>query len=144
MGIKLATKKELQWVNEQYQKIDFVPSKLENETIAIVTYKDNYAGVGRLVYLNEEEGEIGGIYILDEFRGLSLANELVDYLVNEAKGRKLKEVYCLPFEELKHFYGKFGFKEFNYENEKINKHILEKYQWCLNNYEKKVLLLKLF
>ncbi|MFB7156376.1 GNAT family N-acetyltransferase [Lysinibacillus sp. NPDC056232] len=33
----------------------------------------------------EEEAEIGGICIMDEFRGLSLANELVDYLVKEAK-----------------------------------------------------------
>lgn len=143
MGIKLATKNELQWVNEQYRKIGFVPSNLENETIAIVTYKDKYAGLGRIVYLNEEEAEIGGIYILDEFRGLSLAHELVDYLVKETERNNLKEVYCIPFEELKHFYGKFGFKVFDYEGKPINNHILKKYQWCLDNYEKKVLLLKL-
>lgn len=143
MGIKLATKNELQWVNEQYQKIGFVPSNLENETIAIVTYMDKYAGVGRIVFLNEEEAEIGGIYILDEFRELSLANELVDYLVKETKKHNLKEVYCLPFEELKHFYGRFGFEEFDYEGKQINNRILKKFQWCLDNYEKKVLLLKL-
>ncbi|MEF3313527.1 GNAT family N-acetyltransferase [Paenibacillus sp. GYB004] len=143
MGIILATKNELQWVNEQYQKIGFVPSSLENETIAIVTYKDKFAGVGRIVYLNEEEVEIGGIYILDEFRGLSLANGLVDYLVKEARKSNLKEVYCLPFEELKHFYGKFGFVEVDYEDKQINIHILRKLRWCLDNYEKKVLLLKL-
>lgn len=142
MGIRLATKNELQWVNEQYQKIGFVPSNLENEKIAIVTHKDEFAGVGRIVYLNAEEAEIGGIYILDEFRGLSLANELVDYLVKETKKNNLKEVYCLPFEELKHFYQKFGFKEFDYEGKQINNHILKKLQWCLDNYEKKVLLLK--
>lgn len=143
MGIRLATKNEIQWVNEQYKKVDFVPSNLENETVAIVTYKDEFAGVGRIVYLNEEEAEIGGIYILDEFRGLSLANELVNYLVKETKKRNLKEVYCIPFEELKHFYGKFGFKEFDYEGKQINSRILKKFQWCLDNYEKKVLLLKL-
>ncbi|MFE3572878.1 GNAT family N-acetyltransferase [Lysinibacillus sp. NPDC059133] len=91
----------------------------------------------------EEEAEIGGICILDVFRGLSLANELVDYLVKEAKKSNLKEIYCLPFEELKCFYGKFGFEEFDYEGKQINNHILKKYQWCLDNYEKKVLLLKL-
>ncbi|MFD0711778.1 GNAT family N-acetyltransferase [Paenibacillus sp. GCM10027626] len=143
MEIILATKNELQWVNEQYQKIGFMPSNLENETIAIVTYKDKYAGVGRIVYLNEEEVEIGGIYILDEFRGLSLANGLVDYLVREARKSNLKEVYCLPFEELKHFYGKFGFEEVDYEDKQINIDILKKLRWCLDNYEKKVLLLKL-
>jgi len=143
MGIKLATKNELQWVNEQYREIGFLPSHLENETIAIVTYNDKYAGLGRIVYLNEEEAEIGGIYILDEFRGLSLANELVGYLVKETELKNIKEVYCLPFEELKSFYEKFGFKVFNYESNQMNDHILKKYQWCLDNYEKKVLLLKL-
>ncbi|WP_258168259.1 hypothetical protein [Paenibacillus sp. AR247] len=63
MGIRIATKNELQWVNEQYQKIGFVPSNLENEKIAIVTHKDEFAGVKRIVYLNAEEAEIGGIYI---------------------------------------------------------------------------------
>lgn len=63
MGIRLATKNELQWVNEQYQKIGFVPSNLESETIAIVTFEDKFAGVGRIAYLNEEVAEIGGIYI---------------------------------------------------------------------------------
>lgn len=143
VGIQLATKHEIQWVNEQYQKIGFVPSNLERETVAIVTDKDKYAGVGRIVYLNEEEAEIGGIYILDAFRGRSLANELVDYLVKEVKKRNLKEVYCLPFEELKPFYEKFGFAECDYEEKQINKRILKKYQWCLDNYEKQVLLLKL-
>lgn len=143
MGIKLVTKNELQWVNEQYQKISFVPSNLANETIAIVTYNTKFAGVGRVVYLNEEEAEIGGIYVLDEFRGQSLARELVDYLVKEATKRNLKEVYCLPFEELKPFYGEFGFEELDHGREQINSHILKKFQWCLDNYEKKVLLLKL-
>jgi len=83
------------------------------------------------------------IYILSEFRGLSLANELVDYLINEVKESNLKEVYCLAFEELKSFYGKFGFEEFEFDGKQINNHILKKYQWCLDNYEKKVLLLKL-
>ena len=143
MGIQVVTEKELDWVNEQYQKIDFVASTLENEIIAIVTYQDRFAGVGRLVYLNEAEAEIGGIYILDEFRGLSLASELVAYLVEEAKSRVLKEVYCLPFHELKHFYEKFGFTTFDVQNTAVNEKILKKFNWCLGNYQKEVLLLKL-
>ncbi|MET3544880.1 hypothetical protein ABID47_001474 [Paenibacillus favisporus] len=83
MGIRLATKNELQWINKQYQKIGFMPSNLENEKIAIVTHQDEFAGVGRIVYLNAEEAEIGGIYILDEFRGLSLANESTKHNIKE-------------------------------------------------------------
>lgn len=143
MAIQLATASDLEWVNIQYQKIDFVPSSLGNEIIAIVTYKDEFAGVGRIVYLNDDEVEIGGIYILDEFRGLSLANELVGYLVEVAKKKNFKAVYCLPFENLKNFYHKFGFNEFEYETSQVNDKVLKKYQWCLENYDKKVLLLKL-
>ncbi|PVZ79311.1 GNAT family N-acetyltransferase [Serratia sp. S1B] len=143
MAIKLATASDLEWVNAQYQKIDFVPSSLDNEIIAIVTYNDDFAGVGRIVYLNDEEVEIGGIYILDEFRGLSLANELVGYLVDAAKQKNLKAVYCLPFENLKTFYQKFGFNEFKHDASQVNEKVLKKHQWCLDNYDKKVLLLKL-
>ncbi|MDP4097912.1 GNAT family N-acetyltransferase [Paenibacillus sp. P96] len=134
MGIKLATEKEIHWVNEQYQYIGFVPSSLDNEKVAIVTHDEKPAGVGRIVYLNEEEAEIGGIYILNEFRGLSLAYELVDYLVQETQLDHLKKVYCLPFEELKDFYQKFGFRECDMELEQINSKVLSKYQWCLQNY----------
>ncbi|NGP44869.1 GNAT family N-acetyltransferase [Bacillaceae bacterium SIJ1] len=142
MGIKTATIHELEWVNQQYEQIGFVPSHLENETIAIVTFKGAFAGVGRIVYLNDNEAEIGGIYILNEFRGQSLASELVDHLVKEAKRRHFKEVYCLPFEELKPFYMKFGFKEIDDNSKQINHDMLKKLQWCSENYEKNVLLLK--
>lgn len=142
MAIQLATANDLEWVNAQYQKIDFVPSSLDNEIIAIVTHNDKLAGVGRIVYLNKQEVEIGGIYILDEFRGLSLANELVSYLVDLAQQKYLKAIYCLPFENLKNFYQKFGFYEFEHHANLVNEKILKKHQWCLENYDKKVLLLK--
>ncbi|UII56278.1 GNAT family N-acetyltransferase [Cytobacillus spongiae] len=143
MGIKLATEDDIQWVNEQYQEIGFVSSDLTNEIIAIVTYQNKYAGVGRIVFLNEKEAEIGGIYILEEYRGLSLATELVAYLVKKAKTCELKEVYCLPFEELRHFYEKFGFKEKDSNKEYVHEAILNKHNWCLANYDKKVLLFSL-
>jgi N-acetylglutamate synthase-like GNAT family acetyltransferase len=143
VAIQLATASDIEWINIQYQKIDFLPSSLDNEIIAIVTYNDQFAGVGRIVYLNEREVEIGGIYILDEFRGLSLANELVGYLVSVAQQKNFKAVYCLPFENLKKFYQKFGFNEFKHDTSEVNKKVLQKYQWCSDNYDKKVLLLKL-
>ncbi|MCM3655362.1 GNAT family N-acetyltransferase [Metabacillus litoralis] len=143
MGIRLATKEDLKWVNEHYRKVGFVPSNLENETVAIVTYKNEYAGIGRIVYLHKEEAELGGIYIVEEFRGLSLANELVEYLVKETNKRNLKRVYCLPFEKLKNFYEKFGFKEFDLKEDTINRKVLKKHQWCRENYDENVLLLKL-
>lgn len=71
MSIKRVTQAELPWVNQHYEHIGFQPSSLDNEIIAIVMSQDDYAGVGRLVRLNEHEAELGGIYILDKFRGQS-------------------------------------------------------------------------
>ncbi|MDH6675429.1 N-acetylglutamate synthase-like GNAT family acetyltransferase [Paenibacillus sp. LBL] len=143
MSIKRVTEAELAWVNRQYEQIGFMPSKLQNEIIAIVMSQGHYAGVGRLVMLNAHEAEMGGIYILDAFRGQSLAQELVSYLVEESKRQNLKTVYCIPFEELQHFYEKFGFHAFDAPASNANPRILEKYHWCLKTYDKNVLLLKL-
>ncbi|MGN7233316.1 GNAT family N-acetyltransferase [Priestia megaterium] len=143
MGIKLASKNDLQWVNEQYSTIGFVPSNLERDKVAIVTYKGEYAGVGRIVKIDENNIEIGGIYVLPDFRGRNLAYELVTFLVEEAKRFKEPNVYCIPFAELQHFYKKCGFKGTNLQNDNIDDVIRSKYKWCLNEYEKKVLLLKL-
>lgn len=143
MSIKRVTAAELDWVNRQYEQIGFKPSKLDNEIIAIVLSQGHYAGVGRLVMLNEHEAEMGGIYILDAFRGQSLALEIVSFLVEEAKRQNLKTLYCIPFEELQRFYNKFGFHEFDMTAPKVDPRIIEKYHWCLETYDKNVLLLKL-
>ncbi|MBY0160864.1 GNAT family N-acetyltransferase [Paenibacillus lautus] len=143
MSIKRVTPTELVWVNQQYERIGFQPSTLDHEVIAIVMSQDHFAGVGRLVKLNEHEAELGGIYILDKFRGQSLAHEVVSFLVEESKRLGLKTVYCIPFEELQHFYKKFGFHEFDVSAPAVDSKILTKYHWCLETYDKNVLLLKL-
>ncbi|WP_257348539.1 GNAT family N-acetyltransferase [Pseudalkalibacillus decolorationis] len=143
MGIKLVTKNELKWVNEQYATIGFVLSNLERDKVAIVTYEGEYAGVGRIVKIDENNIEIGGIYVLPAFRGKNLAYDVVNFLVEETKQFKEPNVYCIPFAELLNFYKKCGFKETNRQNDIIDEIILSKYKWCLNEYEKKVLLLKL-
>lgn len=143
MSIKRVTPAELPWVNQHYEHIGFQPSSLDNEIIAIVMSQDDYAGVGRLVKLKEHEAELGGIYILDKFRGQSLAHEVVSFLVEESKRLGLKTVYCIPFEELQHFYKKFGFHEVDVNAPAVEPKISAKYHWCLERYDKKVLLLKL-
>lgn len=143
MAVRYATDSDLLWVNEQYDKIGFIPSSLEHETVAIVTYNGQNAGVGRIVYLNEKEAEMGGIYILEDFRGLSLAHELVRFLVEHIRKSDLEAVYCIPFQELQHFYEKFGFAIIDPLTSTVNPKVLEKYNWCLSHYDKPVILQKL-
>lgn len=84
---------------------------------------------------------MGGIYILDKYRGLSLARKLVAGLIDTARLEGYKTIYCLPFENLKSFYGSFGFVEIDsYVN--VNDVIQKKHTWCNDNYEIPVLLLK--
>lgn len=73
MSIHMATSNDLEWINNQYDSIGFVRSDLKRDKVAIITYNNAYAGVGRLVQIDEDTLEMGGIYILPQFRGLQLA-----------------------------------------------------------------------
>jgi len=57
LAIQLATANDLEWINAQYQKIDFVPSSLDNEIIAIVTYNDELAGLFTSMMMKSKLGE---------------------------------------------------------------------------------------
>jgi N-acetylglutamate synthase-like GNAT family acetyltransferase len=143
MSIQLAASNDLEWINNQYDSIGFVRSDLKREKVAIITHKNKYAGVGRLVQIDEDTIEMGGIYILPKFRGLQLAGELVSFLVETAKNLQVQNVYCLPFKELENFYKKYGFTEVDTTKEVVHPIILKKYNWCLEHYDKHVLLFKL-
>lgn len=60
-----------------------------------------------------------------------------------AKESHIQNVFCLPFEELKNFYKKYGFTEIDTTQEVVHPIILKKYNWCLKIYDKHVLLFKL-
>ncbi|MGE6541381.1 GNAT family N-acetyltransferase [Bacillus luti] len=143
MNIHLATSIDLEWINTQYDSIGFLPSDLKIDRVAIISYDNEYAGIGRLVQIDEDTIEMGGIFILPQFRGLQLAGELVLFLVETVKKLQVQNVYCLPFEELENFYKKYGYTEVDTTKEVVHPIILKKYNWCLDNYDKHVLLFKL-
>ncbi|MGE7863453.1 GNAT family N-acetyltransferase [Bacillus mobilis] len=143
MSIQLATSNDLEWINKQYESIGFVRSDFNREKVAIMTYNNEYAGVGRLVQIDEDTIEMGGIFILPQFRGLQLAGEIVSFLVETAKKLQVQHVYCLPFAELEDFYKKYGYTEVDTTKEAVHPIILKKYNWCLDHYDKHVLLCKL-
>ena len=64
MNIQLATSNDLEWINNQYDSIGFVRSDLNRDMVAIITYDNMYAGVGRLVQIDKDTIEMGGIFIL--------------------------------------------------------------------------------
>lgn len=136
--IKKATEEEVNWVNNKYDEIQFQHSDLKNEMVVIATVDGQKAGIGRLVKINDETAELGGMYVFESFRGLGVASEIVKFLLKN-KGQ-YKRIFCLPFENLKDFYGKYGFKIVK-RKDNVPEKILEKHAWCNKTYDKKVLLL---
>ncbi|MFD0771851.1 GNAT family N-acetyltransferase [Bacillus sp. CGMCC 1.60114] len=140
--IQKANLDDMQWVNFQYEKINFVPSHLDNEEIGIAYYNGQKAGLGRLVKVDENIFEMGGIYTLEDYRGKKIADSIVAFLIKEARNLQIQNVYCIPFEHLKPFYSNHGYQEV-VDLAAVPKKIIDKYNWCLEQYEIKTLLMKL-
>ena len=131
---------EIEWVNEEYKKINFKISNLETDQIAIATYKGEYAGIGRLCQIEDTVFELGGMYVISNCRGLGIARKIVKFLL-ESKITGAT-VYCLPFAHLQVFYESEGFQEVSKEAiAQVPEEILGKHRWCNETYPHEVLLL---
>ena len=74
--IRNAYMEESPWINERYKEIGFVPSNIAHELVAIAEHQGSRAALGRLVPVNADCAELGGIYVLPEFRGLGIGTEI--------------------------------------------------------------------
>lgn len=133
-----ANKKEIDWINSRYAEVDFITSNFDNEFIVIAEVNEQKAGIGRLVVIDENNIELGGIYVFKEFRKMGVAENIVRFLC-DANPFENRIIWCIPFENLKEFYGNFGFSKT--KELKIPKEIENKQIWCNKTYDKKVLLL---
>lgn len=136
--VRRAHPEEITWINAQYQSIEFKPSVYERELIAIAEVEQQKAGLGRLVSINETVAELGGIYVLPDYRGDGIAGKIVEFLLQQSES--FEQVFCLPFEHLQSFYSKYGFVTVNNHNH-VPTEVLEKYQWCKQIYTQNTLLL---
>lgn len=127
--IRPAHQAELDEINSRYREIDFKLSDYDHEYIVFALYEGKKAGQGRLVKLNQDEGELGGIYVYPEFRKLGIAEKIVQHLIEQSQFNRL---YCLPFEHLASFYKTFGFAEATGD---VNAEMKEKAEWCLTQYK---------
>ncbi|VEP15858.1 GNAT family N-acetyltransferase [Hyella patelloides LEGE 07179] len=129
---------ELEWVNQQYDSIGFVATDLSSRQFIAISDRQK-AGLGRLVYIDNEVWELGGIYVLPKFRGQSVARKIVQHLLLQAN---YEHLYCIPFTNLGNFYKGMGFVECS-NSSKIPEKIKQKYQWCQHTYSQGVLLLEI-
>ncbi|PWF41877.1 GNAT family N-acetyltransferase [Massilia glaciei] len=136
VNIRDANSADLEWINERYRTIDFLPST--SKDIGVVAEVDGIAaGIGRIVIVAEGQGELGGMYVFDQFKGRGIAKQIVARLQAISPCAKL---FCLPFEELEALYTSMGFAPVPL-SAGHPPHIVEKYRWCNSHYAKAVLLL---
>ncbi len=129
--VRLAEESEMHWVNQCYDKVGFIHSNFNREFIAIAEFEGEKVGLGRLVKIDENNLELGGMYVLESFRGKGIASEVVRFLLNLAE--PFPTVYCIPFEYLIPFYTKCGFTTCT-QLELVPNEILDKYQLCKVKY----------
>jgi N-acetylglutamate synthase-like GNAT family acetyltransferase len=134
--IRSALPGDLAWINERYRAIDFVQSTAKD--LGVVAEVDGKrAGLGRIVPLAARIGELGGMVVFDEFRGMGLAKRIIRVL---AATPDFDFLYCLPFGHLESLYGGIGFRRLN-DSAAVPDAVLEKYRWCQEFYPEPVLLM---
>lgn len=127
------------WIQEQYEKVHFIPSDLTRDTIVIAELDGERVGMGRLVPTGEGAYELGGMYVDDAHRGKGIAKQIVDELIRRA-GNAM--VYCVPFANLEALYASAGFQRV--EPNGVPAKVREKLDWCARNIpDRGVILMKL-
>ncbi|MDC4723764.1 GNAT family N-acetyltransferase [Acinetobacter baumannii] len=137
ISLRFATLADHKVINERFAEIDFVPSH-HDELIVLASIDEKIVGQGRVVGIDANSGELGGIYVFPGNEGLGIARKVVDFLI---KNSDFSMLYCLPFAELEGFYGSMGFAAVK-DMAQIPEAVLKKHEWCNSNYDKPVLLLE--
>lgn len=127
---------ELGWVNERYAEVGFVSSS-ESDFVVVAELDGARAGVGRLVPVEAGVGELGGIYVLPQFRGRAVARAIVTWLLDHSPYDRL---FCIPFAHLERFYSGFGFAPLA-PDVTVPQAIAGKRRWCEERYTEPVRLL---
>jgi GNAT superfamily N-acetyltransferase len=136
--LRTARPDETGWINEQYARVHFIPSDPARDTVVVAEANGERAGIGRLVDAGEGAYELGGMYVLDPFRGAGIARAIVEELIRCAGER---DVYCIPFADLEAFYASAGFQRI--EPVSVPAKIVAKLEWCAREIDRAVILMKL-
>ncbi len=138
MLLRTASPDDAGWIQEQYEKVHFIPSELSRDTVVIAELDGQRVGMGRLVPAGDGACELGGMYVDDGYRKRGIARAIVDELIRRAG---TMEVYCIPFADLEALYASAGFRRIEPVN--VPEKIQEKLDWCAREItDRAVILMK--
>ncbi len=140
LEIKKAGIEDLSWVNATYKSINFLLSTLNDEIIAIAYVDGIKVGLGRVAVVDGHSCELGGMYVNPKFREQKIARKLVEFLLGYAQHNT---IYCIPFEQLLHFYESFGFRKME-RGHLVPRKIKKKLEFCKKAYSEPTLLLVMY
>ena len=104
---EVAKTKDFSAINKLYDKVGFVHSHPNKDIVIIGKNNDEIIALGRIVRIDADNAELGGMYVKDKWRGYGIANLVVSRLLEISKDYQF--IFCLPFQRLLNFYMKFGF-----------------------------------
>lgn len=136
--VRRAASSELGLINERYAEVQFLASA-QNDFLVVAEIGGQPAGLGRIVPIDAGIGELGGMYVFEEFRGLGVSKAIIAFLV---AGSEAAALYCLPFADLQGLYESFGFGRVADVASAPDK-VRHKLRWCDEFYDKPVLLMRL-
>ncbi|MFH6756396.1 GNAT family N-acetyltransferase, partial [Acinetobacter baumannii] len=94
ISLRFATPADLKVINERYAEIDFVPSHA-GELIVLASIDEKIIGQGRVVGIDANSGELGGIYVFPGNEGLGIARKVVDFLIKNSVHDKFHRTLIL-------------------------------------------------
>src|SRR5688500_7988295 len=99
---------------------------------------DELAALGRLVQVGEGALELGGMYVLSDYRGSGVARQIVTRLLTRAS--IVDVIYCIPFAQLESFYTSCGFTRCEMTGD-VPRLVRDKVEWCASTYDEPVVLM---
>ena len=136
INLRRAAPEELPWINQKYDEVSFIHSSL-GDWVAVAEINNHSAGLGRLVFINNQTWELGGMYVFEAFRNRGVAKAIVHFLLQQ---KSSSNIYCIPFSHLASFYQACGFKTVT-PTERTPQKILDKWEWCQCHYSEETILM---
>lgn len=137
--IREADADDLAWANERYADLGFDPSDPAIARTYVAWHGGERVGLGRLVRLSDGSLELGGMHVVPGWRGTGIARSILGRLLSIAEDEPV--VWCVPFQQLGHFYQSHGFEEVE-SVEGIPAELIDKVKRCREHFEDGVKVLR--